>query len=119
MYLENLTKSNRDLKIAYQEGLNYFLGASADCSSYDTTFECTDSFSGTPLTLRVDVKVCQRPVVVDLHLEIMGLLFDQQIDGNQEIPLPGVFMSGIGDFFLTVNVDPNNDGDVTIKVCFD
>lgn len=56
---------------------------------------------------------------MDLHLEIMGLFFDRQIDANQEILLPGVFMLRLGDFFLTANVDPNNDGDVTIKVCFE
>lgn len=67
----------------------------------------------------MDVKACQRPVVVDLHLEIMGLFFDRLIDGNQEIPLPGVSISGLGGLFLTANVNPNNDGDVTIKVCFD
>ena len=67
----------------------------------------------------MDVKVCQRPVVVDLHLEIIGLFFDRQIDANQEILLPGVFMLRLGDFFLTANVDPNNDGDVTIKVYFE
>ena len=119
MHLNNLTKRNRDLRVTYQEGLNYFLGARADYSSHGSTFECTDSFSGTPSTLRVDVKVCQRPVVVDLHLEIMGLFFDRQIDGNHEILLPGVFMSRLGDFFLNANVDPNNDGDVTTKVCFE
>ena len=98
---------------------HYILGANADCYSYDTSFECRDTFLGKPVTLDVDVKSCQRPVVVDLSLEIMGLSFHKKINGDQEIPLPGAYIPIFGGLFLTVNVEPADDGDAVIKVCFD
>ena len=110
--LVRLNKTNKDLGY-----LSYLLlGANADCSSYGTTFKCTDSFASNQLTLRVDVKSCQKPVVVDLHLEILGLSFDQKINGNQEIRLPGVSIPGFVGLFLTVKAEPNYDSDVIINV---
>lgn len=110
--LVRLNKTNKDLGY-----LSYLLlGANADCSSYGTTFKCTDSFASNQLTLRVDVKSCQKPVVVDLHLEIFGLSFDQKINGNQKIPLPVASISELGGVFLAVKAEPNDDGDVIINV---
>ena len=93
--LIRLNKTTTDLK--YRSYL--LLGASADCYSYGATFKCTDKFDGNRLTLRADVQSCQKPVVVDLHLEIFGLSFDQKINGNQKIPLP---VASISELFLGV-----------------
>ena len=54
-----------------------------------------------------------------LSLEIMGLSFDRKVKGNEEIPLPGASIPPFAGLFWTINVEPNNDGDVSIKVCFD
>ena len=110
--LIRLNKTNTDLK--YSSYL--LLGASADCYSYGTTFKCTDKFDGNRLALRADVHSCQKPVVVDLHLEIFGLSFDQKINGNQKIPLPVASISELGGVFLAVKAEPNDDGDVIINV---
>ena len=67
----------------------------------------------------MDVKACQRPVEVHLSLQIMRLSFDRNVKGNQEIPLPGASISDLGELFLTVNAEPNDDGDTSIKVCLD
>ena len=47
---------------------------------------------------------------------MLGLSFDQKINGNQEIPLPGVSIPGFVGLFLTVKAEPNYDGDVIINV---
>ena len=68
------------------------------------------------LTLSVNVKSCQKPAEVDLLLEILGLSFDQEINGNQEIPLPGASISELGGLFLTVKTEPKDDGDMIMNV---
>ena len=54
-----------------------------------------------------------------LSLQIMRLSFDRNVKGHQEIPVPGASISGLGELFLTVNAEPNDDGDTSIKACFD
>ena len=56
---------------------------------------------------------------MDLSLEIMGLSLHKKINGDQEIPLPGASIPIFGGLFLAVNVEPADDGDAVIKVCFD
>ena len=71
---------------------------------------------GEPVTLEIDVKVCQKPVKINIILVISGQKFIKEFDGQEDIPLPGLSLGGLGGFVLTVNVNPVDNGDLQLKV---
>ena len=93
--------------------LSYLLlGASTECSSCGTTFTCKYKFLGNPSTLYVDVKPCQKPVVVNIRLGSSKVFDERRINRVQIIHL-------YDHVFLIVIVEVNDGGDKSIKVCFD
>ena len=78
--------------------------------------KCTNNFLGQPLALEIDIKACRRPVNIDFELDIYNQTFREEFDGDQDIPLPGLSIGGLGSFVLNVNANPRNNGDLQLKV---
>ena len=55
---------------------------------------------------------------VKIELEITGLRFSKEIDGYQDITLPGLSVGTFGGFTLNVNAKVLDNGDLQIKVSF-
>lgn len=55
---------------------------------------------------------------VKIELEITGLKFSKEIDGNQDIPLRGLSVGTFGGFTLNVNAKVLDNDDLQIKVSF-
>lgn len=88
------------------------------CSISGTIVECNSQFKSSSLTSKIIIKSCQNPVKVKIELEITGLRFSKEIDGNQDIPLPGLSVGTFGGFALYVNAKVLDNGDFQIKVSF-
>ena len=88
------------------------------CSISGTIIECNSQFKSSSLTLKVIIKSCQNPVKVKIELEITGLRFTKEIDGYQDITLPGLSVGTFGGFTLNVNAKVLDNGDLQIKVSF-
>lgn len=71
---------------------------------------------GEPLTLETNIKACQRPVNIDLKLDILGQTLNKEYDGDEEIPLPELSFPQLGGVFLHVNANPLDSGDLELKV---
>lgn len=78
--------------------------------------KCTGTFKREPVTLEIDVKACQKPVKISIILVISGQKFIKKFDGQEDLPLPGLSLGGLGDFVLTGNVNPLDNGDLQLKV---
>ena len=78
--------------------------------------KCTDNIDGYPLTLEIDIKACRRPVKIGFELDILGLTFREEIDGDQDIPLPGLSIGKFAGFVLNVDANARNNGDLQLKV---
>ena len=96
---------------------NFFSGVyGGGCYTSGTNLKCTNTFMGEPLTLEIDVKACQKPVKISIVLVIIGQTFSKEFDGQEDIPLPGLSLEGIGGFVLTVNANPLDNGNLQLEV---
>ena len=80
--------------------------------------QCTDTFVDTRVTLEIQIKACRRPVKIDIELYVPGQTFRKELDGSQNIPLPGLSLGNFGGIVLNVNADPYDNGDLHLTVRF-
>ena len=80
--------------------------------------QCTGNFVHTPVTLEVQLKACRRPVKINIELDVLGQTFRKELDGSQNIPLPGHSFRNFGGIVLNVYADPYDNGDLYLTVRF-
>lgn len=100
---------------------NYVLGAYGSCIISGTNIHCTDTFLDNPgysVTSDIRIKACRRPVKIDIELYMLGRTFRRELDGSQNIPLPGLSFGSFGGIVLNVNADPYDNGDLHLTVRF-
>ena len=97
---------------------SYVLGVYGNCIISGTYIYCTDTFADNPVTLEIRIKACRRPVKIDIELYMLGQTFRRELDGSQNIPLPGLSIGSFGGIVLNVNANPYDKGDLHLTVRF-
>ena len=95
---------------------NYISGAYGGCYRSGAKVKCKDTFHDEPLTLEIDVKSCKSPVKINIKLDILGVTHSKVFYRDQDIPLPELSISGLTDIFLTVDANPQDNGDLKLQV---
>ena len=85
---------------------NYVLGAYGYCTTSGTKILCRDTFLDKDMTLEIQVKACRRPAKIGIVFYILGQTFRKELEGSQNIPLPGVSIGSFSSIVLNVFADP-------------